>query len=103
MQAGTGGGGGGLDADPPPPPPPPSLEIDFPVASPSAVPLHAARAESILQLVQLKVLSDPDTDNIDASCTDSGLDSGASDTASTVSWARGSDSFSTDVSDSRLR
>ena len=79
-----------------------SKTIDFSVASPPAVPLHSVRAESILQSVQLEVLSDPDTDDTYASCTDSGLDSGASETASTVSWACSSDGFNTDVSDSRL-
>ena len=80
-----------------------SKTIDFSVASPSTVPLHSARAESILQSVQLEALSDPDTDDTDTICTDSGFGSGASDTASTVSWACSSDGFSTDVSDSRLR
>ena len=69
-----------------------SKAIDFSVASPSAVPLHSARGESILQSVQLEALSDPDTDDTDTICTDSGLDLGASDTASTVSWVCSSDS-----------
>eukprot|EP00670_Eutreptiella_braarudii_P020336 CAMPEP_0174349782 /NCGR_PEP_ID=MMETSP0811_2-20130205/6609_1 /TAXON_ID=73025 ORGANISM="Eutreptiella gymnastica-like, Strain CCMP1594" /NCGR_SAMPLE_ID=MMETSP0811_2 /ASSEMBLY_ACC=CAM_ASM_000667 /LENGTH=73 /DNA_ID=CAMNT_0015477437 /DNA_START=112 /DNA_END=333 /DNA_ORIENTATION=+ len=57
-----------------------SKQIDFSVASPVAAPLDSQKAADILQSVQLEMFSDPDTD-----CTDSGIDSGASDAASTIS------------------
>ena len=74
-----------------------SKQMDSYVASPGAVPPDSQKAASILQSVKLKTRPDPDTD-----CTDTGMALGASDTASTMSWASSSDGFSTNVSDTRL-
>ena len=52
--------------------------------------------------VQLEAIWEPDTDGADLDCTHSGVDLGASDTASTISSARNLDGVSTDVSESRL-
>ena len=80
-----------------PVPPHVSQRIDFSVASPGYVSLSSDKAQAILQSFELEAMSDPGTDtDVEADELES------SDTASTVSWAVSSDSFSTDVSKSRL-
>ena len=71
-------------------------QIDFSVASPRAVPLNSAQADSILLSINLEYMSEIVSDSGEDTCISD------SDTVSTVSWAASSGDFSTDVSDSHL-
>ena len=74
-----------------------SQRTDFSVASPRTVLLHSAQVDAILPIINLQYMSDPDFDS-----GEEAEDLCNSNTASTISWAASSDSFSTDVSASRF-
>ena len=59
--------------------------------------LHSAQVDAILPIINLQYMSDPDFDS-----GEEAEDLCNSNTASTISWAASSDSFSTDVSASRF-
>ena len=73
-----------------------SQQIDVSVVSPKAISLRSAGVVTVLHSVDLEIMPDPDTG------TGEEVDSGGSDTASTVTWAASSHGFSADVSDTRL-